>query len=470
MQTLRTKIMAAAGRDSSLPLGSTPAGSTYATKALHPSDTDIPVQIPDDKNKLTTFLAYQNKYVVRPPVGLTEGTTWDCDILISSDPVCPCVSLVAPSSGGVQWNKDTCPSSFSAAGDHQYYLNGMIPNAVLPNTDIHDWFWAKMAVLGYQSACVREIRCAYSGVTAELEAAALADQGTVLAAQYPLEFDEFSTQDTTGNYCWRPINQLAFNRIMLQSAAAGVPTAYSGRAKDGVYMPIKFSKRDLAFKRFDDTRYLHMDYDPATATYRTDRFSVMSSTSVANAILPVPDVAFAAGNPNGPGCLQPMTDNIGHMFWRALSGSASIILMVRTGYEVTVQPNSVFAPTQKLPIPVDDMAMHSVVMIAREMADAHPASFNSLGALLPIIANVAAEVLPKVLPMVGTVWREAKGLFGQTVSKEEKAEKEKKAEAKVEQKLDQKLQAAASQAVKQETKLHPSIAARRIQILRKNKK
>jgi len=200
-----------------------------------------------------------------------------------------------------------------------------------------------------------------------------------------------------------------------------MPGVYSGKAVDGCYMPLRIGHQDLEFQT-SDTRLYHSDWDPLGTTYTQSYVTLTSDTGASNALVPVRDCVVktvaGGGSLSMQAGLPRCSPTVGYISLRGLASTTSVYVMIRAGFEIVVPPGSIYSPYIKMPVAADPIALASYFGISRQLADAYPSSYNNLGLLLPAIGEVAARVLPHVLPYMGQAWDEIKGFFNSKPKKQ----------------------------------------------------
>lgn len=406
-------------------LGDTETGKTWCIKALHPSDPLTDVQgIPDHFSGATTLLNWQRTYTITANTGATG--TWDCDITIAP----------TPSHFGAARRSDSTGATYYEIVNTQLGAN-------------HD------AAVTACNAAFERWRLAYCGATAYQDGPALSNQGTCAAAQFPamprmvpatvacgLPGDVLVPQGIKGCELWQSADLPDFT--MLQS----MPNAYFGESKDGCYMPLRLSANHQKWHGPGDNHVLGALYSPMTLysqagnSLHTDvgaSFPIVSvnnseaayadnlgaliaawSTTRMKASLWLPDAtsfgAIADANTIagstkviktiGSLVNAPCNDLAGRMCFRGLSVNTQVVVYLRVGFEVMVQPGTAYAPYLHLSPAFDPTAITAYYKISRELKDAYPADFNDLGKLWEVIKNAARVVLPiagSVFPAVAPI-------------------------------------------------------------------
>lgn len=366
---------------------STGSGTDWLIKALHPSDPLTEVRgIPDQSSMPTTLLNWQSDVVIRPTPGATG--TWSADLTLLPDP---------------------CMFGRWKATDNQGTTYGFQLNSQLSPT-------------GTYGECLRVLlagaerwRLAYAGVTIYQDGPTLSDQGTVVAAQVPMEPRIFAASATATTPNGDPISCAAAPVQVFQAEdvpnyadLVRMPNAYFSQSKYGCYMPLKLgtnhqrwcSAKDLVW---DGTSWpvVHAttpaEYPiiPAVTTFAGFPYGA-NDASATNQTCAFFEYANGTWSPIGATRSRLMNENVAHACFQNMSTETRLVAYFRFGVEIQCLPSSVYSPYLKLSPPYDQAAIESYYRISRELKDAYPADYNDLGKLWGVIKSVAAKVLPFV--------------------------------------------------------------------------
>lgn len=273
---------ALAGRLSGLTLGETTAGSAWAYKALHPSDTVVGIGgVPDKSCLYTTFQNYMQQVSINPTellgivvTGETNSTPmWSMDIIQSPHPLYPMRIKL--------WRDDN-PSNFR---DFVIYNNQLGVNL---ETDKNAFEFVRELNTAFMKN-FEKYRIAYQGLTINSTASDMFNQGNVTATQYtwPVTYNqnfritsisscfpsashtqvEYMAQD--GMIATKMESRVIDPNSILMTMQCGsavirdkmktydeliqMPLAYTGVAKLGIYQPLKLT--DFSWKKTDDLYY-----------------------------------------------------------------------------------------------------------------------------------------------------------------------------------------------------------------------
>lgn len=390
-----------------LQLGATPSGSDWCLKALHPSDPMVEVRgIPDESAVPSVFLNYQTVTKVGAPSGATG--TWSYDGVMIPHPV------------QFMTHKVTATTSGTTESVYSDVLNAQLDGAT------------HLAKYNSFRGQARRWRLAYMSITVHQDGPSLADQGTIVATQIPVQPKVYNpsgqwngTLSTSRDMVLGP-HVLQFSDLDRPSytASQAMPNAYFNQSKHGCYMPLKLTRTHQEWKSDADhvaVLYDSTDNDPdevgnaydmgyARVTYGAGSTWPFTSLVGFNPSLKS-TVAFSdtgtghaqdwaatrldtwQGQVTSPLC----NDTWGTICARNMSVDTSFSIFIRVGFEVQVVPTSILSPQQKISPPADELALRSYFAIARELKDAYPESYNSLGTLIGTIAGVAKTVLPQIM-------------------------------------------------------------------------
>lgn len=372
--------------------GSTPTGREWCIKALHPSDDSVDCKgIPDLCASPATVINYRHVVKIGALSTLEGAGTWDADVTIIPTPtvIGRCFRNQQGNTHITNWTNQTYPGTIDEV------------NAAF-------------------RGLVTRWRLCYFGVSVYLDAPALANQGTVLAAQYEVAARDLgpATLTTEGGLLNVPDHMVSSfpegwnpDAVTLEQ----MPNSYFGQAKDGCYLPLKlddnrsrwFSDSDC---RYDATRWLSNPDGQA---------GVLAATAASSGYGPYPSATqlFRSGVNQWVGTLlQPFGNkSVGRIVLQNLSKDATISVYYRFGIEATVRPNSSLAPYMHLSPLYDPAALTEYHMVARELKDAYPVAYNDFGKLWDTLKSVASFIAP-VLPAFGPVGSVIKGV-GETVGR-----------------------------------------------------
>lgn len=375
-------------------MGSTPSGTDWCIKALHPSDPLTEVRgIPDQSAAPSMFMNFQTVTTISPNNGATG--TWSADIQLIPHPV-----------GFSSYGKtDSTGQSF-----------GEILNSQLTGTTHIQKFDAFRQTFS-------KWRLAYAAVTIYQDGPDLANQGTVVACQKPVDPLTYVPNlgnlngIYTGSSAYAHVFDLASTDLPSYTSSQAMPNAYFGRSREGVYVPLKLTQTHQQWHGPHDLVYQGTNSslvtDPASPAYlqMTLPFSNQPTSTGSYPFLTAntlhfyqsaPDQGNLAGSPTSNFC----NGNWADICFKNLAVTTSLSLFFRFGFECQVTPASIYSPHLKLSPPYDPTAISAYFAIARELKDGFPSDFNDLGKIWSAIKDAASALSP-VIEMIPT--------FGSTI-------------------------------------------------------
>jgi len=275
----------------------------------------------------------------------------------------------------------------------------------------------------------------YKSVTIELVAPAVADQGDVYAGQYPMDVRQSFpnvtglNSEVTGNQLIHIRNHVAvpFNESDLTLSACN---PYVGRARDGVYMPLRLMGPTQPFA---DVSYNGgVGYGTALSAGGSSTSIIpnalnSSQTTVQYPRLFVPVTGDSgATNANTFSALPTQFANyfpdtgydntgVGVVIFRGLAAgggggfTASLMVKVIDGQEVCPRPTTQDRVYAKPAARYEPRALEAYYALLSELPTAFPARYNALGMLLPVLSNLASRLWPAVAAGGRAVLRELVG-------------------------------------------------------------
>lgn len=363
-------------------LGETEAGRDWCIKALHPSDPLTEVRgIPDESASPSLLMNYQATYTMQPQSGSVGNWGFDATLLPH-----PCVFM-----------------SYSET-DNLGTVNGNFLNPQLdgPTADVK---YTEFLLLA------QRWRLAYMSVTIYQDGPDLANQGTIVVAQTPVQPQKFNWGCTAqlgpaqvnmvGPHLVRYSDEdkPAVNTIM------SMPNAYFNKSKEGAYVPLKLTHSCQKW-RSDADRIVPLQFIPPALINPTGVTGLQTITGAAD--WPFYDSVGAWMDPatglSGGSALSPMlNDCFAHICARNLAVTTNYSFFIRMGLEIQVHPGSILAPHLRLSAPYDPLALREYFAIARELKDAYPADYNDLGKIWDVISSAAKTVAPFLsgVPVLG---------------------------------------------------------------------
>lgn len=357
-----------------LPLATTPGGKQFALKALHPSEHTIKTARVPGGNKNSVSLCCD--MVQTFPLEAANAVT---TIVLSPN-------IVVPASVHIQ----------TGAGTHVYgnFYNAAFGGMYVTGPNVGN----TREMLSKMKGLISDYRITSQSATIELVAPALSDQGTITSAQYSLPPKTGSLmrinpefQDAVDGFPDVSI----YPEPVEQSQALLGTSAYTSKAREGAYVPLKLTK--FKWFNFNDTTLI---YSKELINLATQPF-----ITVADARLYFPYNEVRAGA--NITALEPVPKLCGHNFAiTTIAGTAANVALrvrIRQVVEITALPSTLYAPLLEAPLPPDDTALRMYMEVSAKLKDAYPASYNDLGTLFKKISEVAKSVLPFVDPALSAL-------------------------------------------------------------------
>lgn len=373
-------------------MGDTLTGKDWCIKALHPADPTNEVRgVPDESSVPSLMMNYQSVYTISPTDGATG--TWSLDGQLIPNPMAFGCALYTDSIGNhsVEFVNTQIPGA-----DHASRLTNFL-------RDFQRW------------------RLAYASVTIYQDGPDLANQGTVVVCQKPIEparFNVYPQYDMTtaseSGKGFHHVFHMDAADMPDYTASQAMPNAYFGKSKEGAYIPLKLTKTHQVWHSHRDLTYqagsssVVSFSDPSAGGSMNISNSTNAVTTGAYPFLSMNDfhVQLTEGN-FARFCGQLTSDfcneNWADFSFRNMATTTSLSMFFRFGFEVQTQPTSTLAPHLKLSPPSDPKAIESYFAISRELKDAYPADYNDLGKIWDVISSVAKKAAPALsaVPVVG---------------------------------------------------------------------
>jgi hypothetical protein len=384
-------------------LGVTSAGQAFCIKALHPSDPTTDVEgVPDQTSASTTMVNFQQTFVISNPGSVNNS--WEGELYALPDPTIPMSYYVREGVSQVA----TC-----------------VPNTTLGNTvgdAISSW-----------SRSFERWRLAYYGVTVYLDAPALANQGSVVACQYP-SIPMVSSVTGDADQAGMPVPSHLVVRYQSGDTPGydlvmQMPNSYSGQFKEGVYLPLKLDSNHAQWRTQND-----LVFDgTAWASPNGNNHMIPLTNATNGGLYPGSTCLYFDIGTNlfgGSTHYVPAISNLGTICFKGISGEASVRVVIRMGYECMVQPGTAYTSFIKVSPGYDPAAIMAYFMISRQLKDAYPAEYNDLGRLWEVIKKAASIISPfiRMVPGVGNMIVSAGSAIGKGIDYIAKANKKGKRE------------------------------------------
>jgi len=404
-------------------------GRDWLVKCLDPACAAISPGLPDSSAYAVLRPEYRVTQVINPPTSLGSNGMWDLYMYTPPGDVNGLIWAAAPSPADFT---GTSPPAGATTGYIQLQEPIDLQGAyafVGVGTTITSTGGVRVA-----SNLPQAFRHQYKSVTCELIAPAVADQGTVYAAQYqPVIGGKTLTYTGVPNVAAGTENfvkvcptRMPLNEDQLTRMSVGY---YEGRAVDGLYLPLRLCGPSQPFATFTSD-YLALwnaptSPNPGPCTFITE----VSSVPFPSSLQPNPVWSGMAAIGSGPlsyawvgeGALNANfasgsniqgydsgydNTNLGVIIFRGLAGSvaggfgASVQVKVIAGFEVVPSPQSADRVFVEPAASYDPRALQTYYAIVLELKDAYPAAYNDMGGFLDMLENV-----------VSTLWKPARSII-----------------------------------------------------------
>lgn len=362
-----------------LPLATTPGGRAFAMKALHPADKEIKVARVPGSVLPTVAVACDQVKTISFPAGATQAF-----IIQSPNPLIQA-------------------SIIFMSGAQGYLDHYVITNSALGGVGFHQQppsFSDLINNYNSQMEGVQSYRITSQCMTADVIAASLVDQGTIVSAQFQMKPKSVSPGDLNMNQ-----SMTAIVKAVVESDAwyYGVPpptetlltstSAYTAKTKDGFYQPLKLDRfkwvanydRHVPFTAPNKTQYQNISMKARDENITTD------------CTFPYYLVGCTNNNYSLP---KPSSHTYGLTWIQGIPADKDVAIRIRVRQVVELMPlpGSRYAPLSEAPLPPDDTSLRMVLEISARMQDAYPASYNDLDKLKRIINKIGSGLVKYVAP------------------------------------------------------------------------
>lgn len=360
-------------------LATTPEGRAWALKALHPADPVTDCRgLPDASVCPTTCIAYNMVARVPAPAG---PASWGFDLSLIPNAICPGFIRVLDANGLV-------------VSQYNLLNQNLTPPGVVAPT------YAQL-LTQFRSLGIEAHRLAYFGTTAYQDGPALADQGTICAAQWHVAPRKYAIGINVNleSQATRQMVVYQESDYAHYETSQYLPNAYFGVSKGGVYLPLRLSGNEK-WRTEADLQLFNAGgtWSAASGDRAVDvvdgvvpilNIPPYPSLEAARVIVPSEDLV-------GDSVFKPLNDIWGGISARNLSPQTNFAFYFRLAIECRVHPTSVYASQVRMSPAYDPVAIASYARISRELKDAYSSDFNDLGKLWDVIKSVARVVLPAV--------------------------------------------------------------------------
>lgn len=256
----------------------------------------------------------------------------------------------------------------------------------------------------FESFCITS-----ESATLEFIAPALTNQGTILAAQFPMEPEHYYLY--TGNHYWASDDEMSFSNAAclfdnypFKERLLSGTRAYNAKLTQGCYMPLRLSNFD---QHYVNRLYSYGFAQPGQA-------SVQGANIPRGTVSGIGYAASRVGMGTHEARLMPTSSTWGIMYLDGYEKGTSVRVRFRMTIEGRVFPGSSFAPLAEPPPLPDDTAMKMYREIAGRLVNAYPASYNDWNKLKGSVLTLAKGLLENVAPWVKSA---VKGLpFGGAIA------------------------------------------------------
>jgi len=400
-------------------------GREWLLRALHPASEDKSPGLPDQSAAAVLRPDFRIQSVIQPPPG---ADTWDCYIWTPPGDVNTVYWATGPS--GTDFTAILAPAGCQIGiinlQKSSYTTNAFSFETTSTPPAPFD------AVTSLPNMAGSSFRHQFKSITVSLVAAAVADQGTVYAAQFAPNVQHIGLVTPnyyqTGGSGVTSLYGSMFSTVLPASEdklAAMAPDFYMSPARDGVYMPLRLSGPSQPFVRAVPSGW---GFISNGATY----YPIQDITFLPLGAVLQPTENIAPSGPNTipwvframttDGLLGPLNTplvpangvsslqfdtgydnmNIGVIIFRGLAGSggggfgASLQVKVIDGLEIVPNPTSVDRVFAEPAAPYEPKALEAYYSVVMELKDAYPSSFNSLEDIWGSIKSAVSSVWNKV--------------------------------------------------------------------------
>jgi hypothetical protein len=276
-------------------------------------------------------------------------------------------------------------------------------------------------------------RHVYKSITAHLIAPAVANQGTVYAAQFPPNFSSttalMSTGERDGTVAGNPSVAVIPRMIRIPMSEAALtlmsPDPFVGPARDGIYMPLHMAGPTQPYTTPIAPTYFETGVGTSAPAGLPAYFGPLVSVGgipASTATFPQGPVLVEGGRTAWPflaafpGLTSPLppppsnvwtgwdsgfdNTNVGVIIFRGLAGTtassfgATVQIKAMVGLEIIPRPEAPNRVYAREAAAFDPLAMRVYYQVLRELRQAYPASYNAFGFLGPLIMRMMSTIVP----------------------------------------------------------------------------
>lgn len=385
--TTKTKVSLADHMDlRNLPLATTPGGRAFAMKNLHPADSEIKA--------------------VRAPGGLVPT------LAVSYDTV-----------DTIPFPPDAVSACFMQTPNPAFPVSLVFKTATGETVDFYLWSNSALGGKGvlHHPSTLAEIvdpwldfadkldayRVLAQSITCDVIAPAVADQGTIVSAQYvdrPFTFnpsflraDSLQPSQSWPESIWCAATDFwAYDKPPGPEALLMGTSAYTAKAREGFYQPLKIDQ--FKYQSADDG-FWPVEAPSKQALARFDNISTRLGD------YPIYFHHFASTTPNAHPIPRPSGYAVGMTWIEGTAGNPQVSLRIRVRQVTEIIPclGSIYAPLAEAPLPPDELAYKMIREIGAKLKDGYPASYNDWGKLKDTIGKIGRSVLKYADPALDVI-------------------------------------------------------------------
>jgi hypothetical protein len=361
-------------------------GGEWAFRALDPCAenpySERACKIPDQTSSSTVALNMRTDFIIPAP----SDKKWDCMIVSLPFGEVPMIHMVKESTSD-EWDLATAPFKHV----HNY------PSLVYGRVKANHGSGAFQAVTEGPSfgQLGDQYRATYKGFSIVHIANDLTNEGMVYAGQISMppssKVLEVRDADDTERNINNSFTQLSVAKIPYNISAliASCPGYTRTKAKEGVYIANKFVNAAHKYTSTDWVPIIIGAQPSATTSTNTVEVSFVDEQK--NRQL----TTLLADSVAGETLTVSGYDNtqVGVVIFEGLNPLSSLDVKLRGGFEAVPAPSSAWFPFATESPMTDNEALEEFYSIQSRLPDAYPERYNSWGALIPLLANVASGVV-----------------------------------------------------------------------------
>lgn len=393
-------------------LGTTAYGSAYCRRYIHPCDEvrSGPMKIPDNINDKSAAIEQRIYSVINAPSATTAN--WDLQVVSLPFADVPVVMRRRPAGGNWSyWHPVTenipFPPGKTTLGTVQNVAGGGLAPDAFPTVDLKPSLFTDN----------NTYRGVARGLTFDLNANALSNQGFIMAAQWgskpytvrapifhPQDPNWFDGSGTTSIPAYLINHQPYFVVKDIPNEPSELMAKVGGacewKSTEGFYMPI----------HYEDPTHLYPEYSswnigggeaPVTggcpiALSSTDETGAIDIDVQADCVY-TPDTNPESGRTCITTCAA-INQMVGCVIFSGLDKSASIILKVISDYELIPTEKSSLAPATTDAPATDPAAMSFTQDITRGLPMGFPAKYNNLGLIMNAVKPLIRPAMQVAMP------------------------------------------------------------------------